>query len=205
MMKTIVVAIGAASVAAVAVMGASREAQHAEAQNVPPQPSAVLTPGSAATLRDAPDGVELGKLSGGAQLSVLTRERGWVRVRTEGWMLESELVPADSNLRMSPSAADVRSDPAGMKGRLVRWEVEFIAFLRADPLRRDMTDEEWYLLARGPGSERAIVYLVVPAGLRSAAESLPPLSRIIVTARVRVGRSQPAGVPILDVESLARR
>jgi hypothetical protein len=88
---------------------------------------------------------------------------------------------------------------------MVRWEMEFISFQRADPLRRDLTADEWYILARGPLGENAISYLVVPPALRSAAESFSPLTRIVVTARVRVGRSQPVGVPILDLESLTRR
>jgi len=166
---------------------------------------ALYTPAAAAQLLSAPDGRALATIQSEAPLTVLTRERGWVRVRLEGWVREEELVPADTLLRMSPSAADIRADPDGMRGRLVRWNVEFISLQRADPLRRDMTADEWYILARGPAGENAIVYLVVPAALRSQVEALSPLSRISVTARVRVGRSQPVGVPILDLESLSRR
>jgi hypothetical protein len=164
-----------------------------------------LTPISSATMHAAPGGAQLAQLDAGSMVTTLARERGWVRVRLEGWVREDELTLADSLMRQSPSAADVRADPAGMKGRLVRWDMEFISLQRADPLRRDMTADEWYILARGPAGENAISYLVVPAALRSTAESLPPLSRILVTARVRVGRSNPVGVPILDVESLTRR
>jgi hypothetical protein len=169
------------------------------------QPSTALTPSTTATLHDAPQGKELSRVSSGAALTVLARDRGWVRVRLEGWINEDQLVPADSNMRMSPSAADVRADPAGMQGRLVRWDMEFISWQRADPLRRDMKPDEWYILARGPSGENAISYLVVPANLRSIAESITPLSRIVVNARVRVGRSTPAGVPILDVEAITKR
>ena len=174
-------------------------------QAAPQQVAGQLTPATTATVYDGPQGKELARLSTGSALTVLARERGWVRVRVEGWVNESELVPLDSNLRASPSAADIRADPEGMKGRLVRWDMEFISWQQADPLRKDMKTDEWYILARGPGSENAISYLVVPANLRSIASNLSPLSRIVVTARVRVGRSAPVGVPVLDVESLNRR
>jgi hypothetical protein len=170
-----------------------------------PQTLGKFTPATRAVLHSAPQAGEIGQLSSGAPLTVLSREREWVRVRVEGWVRDSELIPADSSLRLSPSAADIRADPDGMKGRVVRWEVEFIALQRADPLRRDMVADEWYILARGPLGENAICYLVVPANLRALAEGLGPLTRIVVTARVRVGRSQPSGVPLLDLESLVRR
>jgi hypothetical protein len=49
------------------------------------------------------------------------------------------------------------------------------------------------------------VYIAVPPGLLVNARSLPPLAQVTVTARVRNGRSEPAGVPILDLQSLTRR
>jgi hypothetical protein len=212
-MKLAITTIIAASiVAAAALTTRSDSASQPPARGQPvrgqavPQPDASLfSPSSSATLHSAPQGAEIGTLSSTAVVAVLARERGWARVRAEGWIAEEKLVPADSTLRHSPGAADIRADPAGMRGRLVRWDVEFISFLQADPLRRDMAPEEWYILARGPVGENAVVYLVVPPSLTSTAQSLSPLSRITVTARVRLGRSQPAGVPLLDLESLVRR
>jgi hypothetical protein len=169
------------------------------------QMPALMTPTATATVHTAPGAKEIGRFVNGAQLTVLSRERGWVRVRGEGWVLEEQLADADSTMRLSPSAADIRADPEGMKGRLVRWDMEFISYQRADPLRRDLTADDWYILARGPVGENAIVYLVVPPALRSTAEAFSPLARITVSARVRVGRSQPVGVPILDLETLGRR
>jgi hypothetical protein len=49
------------------------------------------------------------------------------------------------------------------------------------------------------------VYIAVPAAMLPNVRSLPPLAPIIVTARIRNGRSEPAGVPILDLESITRR
>ena len=58
------------------------------------------------------------------------------------------------------------------------------------------------MLARGPRSENAILYLVVPPSLISTARTLQPLAKIAITARVRDGRSEPVGIPILDVQSI---
>lgn len=163
-----------------------------------------LTPAVGAVLRTAPEGDSVGSVEPGARLTALARERGWIRVRVEGWMREGDVIPADTALRISVSAADLRADPEGSRGMLVRWNVQVIALQTADPLRRDLRPEEPYLLARGPGSENALLYLAVPPALLEQARSLPPLSMVAMTARVRTGRSDPVGVPILDLLTLSR-
>ena len=75
----------------------------------------------------------------------------------------------------------------------------------ADPLRVEMRRDEPYLLARGPGDENVVLYLAVPPGLMAEARALAPLSRVTVTAKVRSGRSEPAGTPILDIITIVRR
>ncbi len=146
----------------------------------------------------------VGQVAKGAPVEVIARDRDWVRVRLEGWVRESDLVVADTTLR-TLSAADIRSNPAAALGKLVRWEVEVVALQTADPLRTGLKPGERYLLALGPGAEKALVYIAVPAGLLANARSLPPLAQVTVTARIRNGRSEPAGVPILDLQSLTRR
>jgi hypothetical protein len=146
----------------------------------------------------------VGQLAKGANVKVTAREREWVRVRLEGWVRESDLAIADSTLRPL-SAADIRSDPEGSRGKLVQWHVEAVALQIADPLRTGLQTGERYLLALGPEPEKSLVYLAVPEPLLAAARSLPPLAQITVTARVRNGKSEPAGVPILDLETLTRR
>jgi hypothetical protein len=146
----------------------------------------------------------VGQLAKGATVEVPARDRDWVRVRLEGWVRESDLAIADSALRPL-SAADIRSDPLGTKGKLVQWHVEAVALQTADPLRTGLAPGEQYLLALGPGPEKSLVYLAVPQPLLAAARSLPPLAQVTVTARVRNGKSEPAGVPILDLETLTRR
>ena len=163
-----------------------------------------LRPARAAELRTAPGGRVVGQVGGAALMTPLARERGWVRVRVEAWVRERDLVPADTALRAGLSAADLRADPTGVRGTVVRWDVEVLAFQRADALRRDLEVGEPYLLARGPIGENALLYLALPAALVEDARAITPLTTMRITARVRTGRAAPTNVPILDVESLAR-
>jgi hypothetical protein len=155
-------------------------------------------------LRTAPDAAVVGELRGGATVQVIAHDREWVRVRTEAWIPAAGLVPADTAFRARLSAADLRADPDGTRGKVVQWTVQFLALQTADPLRQGMADGEPYLLARGPGSENALLYLVVPPSLLGTARALDPLVNIAVTARVRDGRSEPVGVPILDLQAFRR-
>lgn len=156
-------------------------------------------------LRLGPDGRSVARVERGAHLSILARERGWLRVRLEGWMRATDVGPTDSSLGGIRSAADLRADPVGTRGKLLRWNIEVISLQNADPLRRDFAEDEPYLLARGPGEENSLLYLAVPGYLLASARALPPLARLTVVARVRTGRSEPVGIPVLDLESLTRR
>lgn len=192
---------------------ASHATPHATAAKTGPSADQ-LSPVSAAdvaalpgtSLRDAPDGQAFATLSPGVVLEPIARDRGWVRVRAEGWVKENEVGPVDSN-RVVLSAADLRADPEGARGKHVRWDVEILAMATADPLRKGLNPDEPYLLVRGPGSESALLYVAVPSALVTAAHSLASLAPVPVTlaATVRVGRSEPVGVPILEAQSLTRR
>jgi len=161
-----------------------------------------LRPASRADVRVAPDGAVLGTVISPATVIPLARERGWVRVRIEGWVRDQDLLPLDSSLRTSLSAADLRADPEGSKGKLIRWKVEVLAYQRADALRRDLTIGEPYLLARGPAGENSLLYLALPPALVNDAKAIVPLTVVQIIARVRTGRSAPTNVPILDVEAI---
>ena len=161
-----------------------------------------LSPTSNVALRTAPDARALATVVPGAALTPLARERGWVRVRLEGWVQERDLTLADSSIRSAVSAADLRADPQGSRGKMVRWTVQILASQKADALRRDLNPDETYLLARGPNEENALLYLVVPPALLPIAKTIPELSQALVTARVRTGRSDLVGVPILDLLTL---
>jgi hypothetical protein len=176
----------------------------ASAQETVPHVATKSTPVRAAPTTGTAVTPAVGQLAKGATVEVLAREKEWVRVRLEGWVRDTDLTVADSTLRPL-SAADIRSDPAGSQGKLVQWQVEAVALQTADALRTGLQPGENYLLALGPGAEKTLVYLVVPPALLPSARSLPPLSQITVTARVRNGKSEPAGVPILDLQSLSRR
>ena len=176
----------------------------ASAQEAVPHVATKSTPVRTAPTTGTAVTPAVGQLAKGATVEVLAREKEWVRVRLEGWVRDTDLTVADSTLRPL-SAADIRSDPAGSQGKLVQWQVEAVALQTADALRTGLQPGESYLLALGPGAEKTLVYLVVPPALLPSARSLPPLSQITVTARVRNGKSEPAGVPILDLQSLSRR
>ena len=156
-------------------------------------------------LRDAPDGKPAGSADSAARMRIVARDHGWARVELEGWVRESELVPVDSSSVSAVSAADLRSDPDHYRGSTVRWVVQAISVQQADPLRKGLAPEEPYLLARGPGSESSLLYLALPPALVASAKALQPLSTILVLARVREGRSEPSGVPILDVLRIVPR
>lgn len=194
--------------------------QASRAKSPPPPRTPAVVPAAAVTpppvnnesyniavpseLRDAPSSAAIGAVQKTVNVEVIARDRGWSRVRVEGWVPDSVLVPADTAFRANLSAADLRADPAGSRGKMVVWNVQFLAIQTADPLRHGLADEEPYILARGPNSENALLYLVVPPSLMGTARALQPLARITVTARVRDGRSDPVGIPILDIQTLRR-
>ena len=151
------------------------------------------------------DAEPVATLPAGATRVEVARDRGWVKVRVEGWIPETELVPADSSFTEGLRAVDLRVDAARVRGRVVRWEVQSISLQKADPLRRGLEPDEPYLLAIGPVGENVVLYLAVPPALLAEARALPPMSDLRITARVRLGRSEPTGAPILDLLTLTRR
>ena len=153
----------------------------------------------------APGTAAVGSLDSGAVVDPIVRDRGWVRVRVEAWVPESLLVPADSSYTAALTAADLRLDPERLRGRIVRWQVQVISLQTADGLRRALAPDERYLLAMGPAGENAMLYLAVPAALLEQSKAIAPLTTVIVTARVRNGRSQPTGAPVLDLLSIVKR
>jgi hypothetical protein len=164
-----------------------------------------LTPAVQTALSTSPDGQRIGLIEPGARAIVTGRDRGWVRVRVDGWAREGDFVVADTALRGSLSAADLRADPDGTKGRLVHWDVQVLAHQVADPLRKGLVNQEPYLLAQGPGRENALLYLAISAALATTAREIPDMTMVTITARVRSGKSEPVGVPVLDLLSIVRR
>jgi SH3-like domain-containing protein len=164
-----------------------------------------LTPAVQTALSTSPDGERIGLIQPGARAIVTGRDRGWVRVRVDGWAREGDFVVADTALRGSLSAADLRADPDGTKGRLVHWDVQVLAHQVADPLRKGLVNQEPYLLAQGPGRENALLYLAISPALAATAREIQDMTMVTITARVRSGKSEPVGVPVLDLLSIVRR
>jgi hypothetical protein len=181
------------------------------AESVPGAPAATPAPSGSMSvtkptkLLAAPGGAPVADMAAGAIVQQLAHDHGFVKVRIEGWMPERELAPADSSPGSQLTAADLRADPEGTRGKVVQWEVEVLSLQTADPLRRELARDEPYLLAKGPGTENALLYLAVPPSLLAQAKALPPLTRVLITARVRAGHSEPVGIPILDIKSISKR
>jgi hypothetical protein len=157
------------------------------------------------TIHAAPTGAVLGTLDSATRLVTGPSERGWVRVTMEGWVKQADVIPLDSVPISTISAADLRADPDRYKGQTVRWVVQVVAYQTADPLRKGLRIEEPYLLARGPGSESSLLYLALPPSLMDVGRELKPLSSVVILAKVRYGRSDPSGVPVLDVQRIIQR
>jgi hypothetical protein len=100
----------------------------------------------------------------------------------------------------------LRADPAGARGKTVLWTVQVYALQTADPLRKGLEQNEPYLLVTGPGQQNATLYVAFPDALEQKARSLASVAPVTVrlTATVRVGRSDPLGVPVLDAVRLDR-
>jgi SH3-like domain-containing protein len=167
-------------------------------------PAGALRTARATSLRNGPGGDERADVRAGAPVQTVARDRGWALVRIEGWVPERDLTTTDSSADEQLTAADLRANPAAHRGKIVRWDVQIIALQRADGLRKGLAMDEPYLLARAPGEDGAVLYIAVPPSLLERARSLPTLTDVTVTARVRDGRSEPVGVPILDLTDITR-
>lgn len=154
-----------------------------------------------ARLLNAPGGDTLAAIQPMAAVEVLESDGEWARIRVEGWVWAGTLVAtADTGAVITGLAPEVlRSNPDGFRGRIIQWEVQFIALKRAEKIRTDFEEGELFILARPPGDQPGFVYLAVPEALAARAEALTPLERITILARVRTGRSQQMAAPILDL------
>lgn len=169
-----------------------------------PSTSNALRADRVVEMRSAPGSEVIGRVEKGAVVEPVARDRGWVRVRVDAWVPESLLTPADSSYLSSLRAVDLRLDPTAYLGRTVRWEVQVVGLQNADPLRKGLRADEPYLLALGPTGENAVLYVAVPPALLPEVRGIRTMSKALITATVRVGRSDPTGAPILDLRAIAR-
>ncbi|MGH7543043.1 MAG: hypothetical protein ACREK7_03820 [Gemmatimonadota bacterium] len=170
----------------------------------PPTPPPAPASGSAGRveeeigLRGSPGGAVVTTIPPGTVLRTVERRGAWTRVQVEGW-LPSESVTTDGGTASAPEA--VALSPDRFTGRRVQWTLEHVALQKAEAWRTDFEDGEWYGLARVP-DRATYVYLVVPAGLLDEFRGLSPFETIRVEGRVRTGRSELTGNPVVEVARL---
>ena len=116
---------------------------------------------------------------------------GWI-----AWTSRSSWFGRPPDARLS--AADLRADPAAYHGKIVRWDVQVISVQRADPLRRGMTPDEPYLLARGPLPETGFLYVAITNDEAEVFHRLEPLAKIRIRATIRAGKSRFLPTPVLN-------
>jgi hypothetical protein len=157
----------------------------------------VVSPG--ARLLATPEGDTLATVRGALTGRVVARAGGWARVQTETWVRETDLSLAADSVATGVSGAEVRTEGRTWEGRLLRWDLQFVALQTADELRRDIPAGQRYALARGPLPEAGFVYLMLSPPQASAFQGLAPLSYLTVVGRVRTARSRYLGNPILEL------
>ena len=150
----------------------------------------------------SPDGDTTAVLKQGTDMAVLARQGGWTRVRLEGWVWEPSTLPPDSASGDVLTPEVLRANPGQFAGRRVEWTVQYVALQTAEAVRTDFYEGEAYFLARPPGDSRGILYVAVPPELLPAVRGLGALDVVDIVARVRTGRSNLMGVPILDLVAL---
>lgn len=153
-------------------------------------------------LRAAPEGGEVASLPAGTVVRAYETRGGWTRVAIEGWVPRSAIT-AGGETAVDPEIV-IGAAPGAFVGREVAWTLEHVALQTAEEWRTDLVPGETFGLARVPGSEGHYVYLALPDRLVEAFRGLEPFATIQVEGRVRTGRSELTGVPILDVSRLHR-
>jgi len=122
-------------------------------------------------------------------------------------LAQSKTPPPTVPAQTSVTLAQLRADPAAARGKTVDWDVEVYALQTADGLRSGLAANEEYLLVTGPGQENATLYVTFPPALEQQARSLTSVApvRAHLVATVRLARTDPLGVPILDAVILKRK
>lgn len=156
-------------------------------------------------LRALPGGDTTATLRTDAPLQILDRAGEWVRVRTEGWVHESDLRPVSGDVLVGVSGAEVRARPGDFEGRTLQWTVQLLALLTSDGLRPELPEGQQYMLARGPVPEVGSVYVLLSEDQAREIERFSPLAQLVVLVRVRVGRDQYLGNPVVDLVQMSLR
>ncbi len=169
-----------------------------------PSDPPLITAAAPLTIHATPDGDTIARFEAGAQAQVLGRTGDWIRIRLDGWIYEPAALDSALNLADTGdlTPAQLRADPGRYRGALIRWRVQFISLRRAERARSDFEEGEPFIHARGAAGDAGFVYLAVPDELLPIAESLEPLEYVTVVGRVRTGRSQLLGSPVVDLTDI---
>lgn len=147
-------------------------------------------------LRTTPEGPVLAEIPDGSAVRALETRGRWTRVAVEGW------VPSDGVRVWSEGSPEpdvvAAAAPDAFAGRTVVWTLEHVAIQQADEWRRDFTPGEVYALARVPDRVDLYVYIVLPDGLVETFRELPAFATVRVEGKVRTGRSELTGSPIIE-------
>jgi hypothetical protein len=149
-------------------------------------------------LQSAPDGGPIAVMEAPAEVSVITTDRQWARVRLEGWVRATDVLDATA-ARPAITAAMLRENPEHYVGQAVQWRVQFLAHQVADELRPEMPLGHAYLLARGPLPETGFVYVMVSKEQSARLRGLKPLDEIALTATVRAARTKYLATPVVEL------
>ena len=152
-----------------------------------------------------PDSEPTGSLAEDTPVRVLARSGQWVRVAMEGWIKESDLRPSSPGVLAGVSGAEVRARPAEFEGKTVQWTVQYVALQTADELRREISPGQRYMLARGPLPESGFIYVILAPAMVGRIEQVQPLAELVIIARIKAGRSQYLGNPVVELVDLAVR
>ncbi|KPJ93809.1 MAG: hypothetical protein AMS18_05005 [Gemmatimonas sp. SG8_17] len=150
-------------------------------------------------------GDESATLAEGTPVKILARSGEWVRVQLEGWVRESDLRPAADGVLEGVTGAEVRASPEEYEGKLLQWNVQFLAIQEADELRSEIPLGRRYMLARGPLPEAGFVYVILPPDRIAEVERLAPIAQVVIIGRLRVARSRYLGNPVVELVDLAVR
>ncbi len=156
-------------------------------------------------MRAVPSGDTTAVLARGAPLTILARSGPWMRVRTEGWVHESNLRPVSTDVLVGVSGAEVRAQPERFEGRVLQWTVQLLAVRTSDGLRPEIPTGQRYILARGPLPEAGFVYVLLDDEHREEIERLSPLEQLVMLVRVKVGRDRYLGNPVVELIEMSVR
>jgi len=156
-------------------------------------------------MRAVPGGDTTAVLAGGAPLTILARSGPWVRVRSEGWVHESNLRPVSTDVLVGVSGAEVRAQPERFEGRVLRWTVQLLAVRTSDGLREGIPTGQRYILARGPLPEAGFVYVLLDDEHREEIDRLSPLAELLVLVRVKVGCDMYLCHPVVELIEMSVR